>query len=382
MKILIVRTFPSIINLNNYNVQEIGLAKALTRQNHECGIVFYNGNNPDREEKIFVDCEGEKREITVYYLRGYNFLKNGFFPSLGKIVKRYDVIQVHEYDQITSWLYYAWSRKKIVIYHGPYFHSFNKGYNLKCKIFDYTFLMIKKNKNVLSFTKSNAAADFLRQKGFLNVVPVGVGLDLDVFSEETRSVFIEKQDKYFTWIYVGKLEPRRNTLFLIEIMKVLATKYQDMRFVIVGNGESDYKQKCMEKMNPLIDLGRLTYIESASQTELKDLYRNVDAMLFPSLYEIFGMVLMEAIYFEIPIISSVNGGADMLLENSENSFIINDFVIDKWVEAAEKLYLDKELYKKMKKNLNRDKVKKLSWDVIAERMLEAYEQYGLLVSDN
>ena len=242
--------------------------------------------------------------------------------------------------------------------------------------------MIKKNKNVLSFTKSNAAADFLRQKGFLNVVPVGVGLDLDVFSEETRSVFIEKQDKYFTWIYVGKLEPRRNTLFLIEIMKVLAAKYKDMRFVIVGNGEADYKQKCMEKMNPLIDIGCLTYIESASQTELKDLYRNVDAMLFPSLYEIFGMVLMEAIYFGIPIISSVNGGADMLLENSENSFIINDFAIDKWVEAAEKLYLDKELYKKMKKNLNRDKVKKLSWDVIAERMLEAYEQYGLLVSDN
>lgn len=382
MKILIVRTFPSIINLNNYNVQEIGLAKALTRQNHECGIVFYNGNSPDREEKIHVDCEGEQREITIYYLKGYNFLKNGFFPALGKIVKGYDVIQVHEYDQITSWLYYAWSRKKIVIYHGPYFHSFNKGYNLKCKIFDKTFFKIKKNKNVLSFTKSNAAADFLRQKGFSNTVPVGVGLDLDVFSENVSSVFKEKQKKYFTWIYVGKLEPRRNTLFLIEIMKVLAARYQDMRFVIVGNGESDYKQKCMEKMNPLVDSGRLTYIESVSQTELKDIYRSADAMMFPSLYEIFGMVLMEAIYFEIPIISSVNGGADMLLENGENSFIIDDFAIDKWVEAAEKLYLDKDLYQKMKKNLNRDKYKKLSWDVIAERMLEAYEQYGILVSDN
>ena len=85
MKILIVRTFPSVINLNNYNVQEIGLAKALTRQNQECGIVFYNGNNPDREEKIIVDCENGKREITVFYLGAYNFLKNGIFPSLGKI---------------------------------------------------------------------------------------------------------------------------------------------------------------------------------------------------------------------------------------------------------------------------------------------------------
>lgn len=381
MKILIVRTFPSIINLNNYNVQEIGLAKALTLQNNECGIVFYNGNHSNREEKIFVDCEGKQREIIVYYLKGYNFLKNGFFPSLGKIVKGYDVIQVHEYDQITSWLYYAWSKKKVVIYHGPYFHPFNKGYNLKCEIFDHTFLKIKQNKNILCFTKSNAAADFLRQKGFENPVPIGVGLDLDVFSEDTRGNSEEKQDKHFTWIYVGKLEPRRNILFLVEIMIALATKYTEMEFVIVGNGEYDYKQKCMKKMIPLMESGRLKYIESVSQKELSELYRNVDAMLFPSVYEIFGMVLMEAIYFELPIISSENGGADMLLENGENGFIINDFAINKWIEAAEKLYLDKDLYKKMKDNLNKDKYKMLSWDAIAKRMLEAYDQYGLMVSD-
>lgn len=380
MRILIVRTFPNIINSNNYNVQEIGLAKALAHRNHECGIVFYNGNNSDKEEKIVVDCEEGQREITIYYLRSYNFMKNGFFPSLGKIAKKYDIIQVHEYDQITSWLFYAWSHQKVVIYHGPYFHSFNKGYNLKCKIFDNTFLRLKKKPEVLSFTKSNAAADFLRQKGFKRVVPVGVGLDLDVFcdhTEEIKNKKLSKTDKGFIWIYVGKLEPRRNTLFLLEIMQQLSDKYSDMQFIIVGNGEYDYKQKCMEKMMPLIDSGHLTYIEKAAQTELKDLYRCADAMLFPSLYEIFGMVLMEAIYFELPVISSVNGGADTLFVDNENSIIVKDFSIRKWVEAAERLYQDKGLYQKIKDNLSKDKDKKLSWDAVAEKMLDAYSTYGL-----
>ena len=48
MKILIVRSFPDILNLNAYNVQEIGLAKALTRRGQECGIVLYGAGQRQR----------------------------------------------------------------------------------------------------------------------------------------------------------------------------------------------------------------------------------------------------------------------------------------------------------------------------------------------
>ncbi|MGN0155690.1 MAG: hypothetical protein ACI39N_00445, partial [Lachnospiraceae bacterium] len=90
MKILIVRTFPNIIDPSSYNIQEIGLAKALTRKGHECGIVLYYGKNEDTIEKTEVACEDEKREITIYRLHGFSLLKNGFFPSLHKIIKEYD----------------------------------------------------------------------------------------------------------------------------------------------------------------------------------------------------------------------------------------------------------------------------------------------------
>ena len=120
MKILIVRTFPDILNPQNYNIQEIGLAKALTRAGHQCGVVLYNGNCKSVVEKVPVWGNEEEREILIYRLRGFSILKNGFFYSLNKIVNEYDIIQVHEYDQITSWFYYAWSKKNVVIYHGPY----------------------------------------------------------------------------------------------------------------------------------------------------------------------------------------------------------------------------------------------------------------------
>ena len=84
MKLLIIRTFPDILDPEVYNIQEIGLARALTRKGISCGIVLYYGKNKSTFEEIEVDCEEEVRKIKVYRLRGYNLLKNGFFPDWQK----------------------------------------------------------------------------------------------------------------------------------------------------------------------------------------------------------------------------------------------------------------------------------------------------------
>ena len=49
MKILIIRNYPSYMDVekNTYNIQEVGLAKALVRKGNICDIVFWT----DKEEK-------------------------------------------------------------------------------------------------------------------------------------------------------------------------------------------------------------------------------------------------------------------------------------------------------------------------------------------
>lgn len=369
MKILIVRTFPSIMNFKQYNVQEIGLAKALVHKGYECGIVFYNGKKKDEVEYIPVDCDGEIRNITVYKLHAYNILKNGFFPSLRKITKEYDIVQVHEYDQVTSWMYYAWSKKPVVIYHGPYYDEFNKGYNLKCKVFDNTFLRLKHNKNVPCLTKSHAAADFLRAKGFSNVKAVGVGLNADNFSTDVISEAekIEIEEDKFTIIYVGKIEERRNSLFLADIMKGITERYEDIRFVIIGNGEKSYTNTFLKKIEPLIYSEKVRYFSSATQMQLADLYKKSSLMLFPSNYEIFGMVLAEAVYFGLPIVSTLNGGSDMLIKNREQGYIVQTFEVEDWIKAIELYYKQENRNTRAEQNNST-----VLWDHIVEEMIEVY----------
>lgn len=370
MKILIVRTFPSILNFKQYNVQEVGLAKALVRKGHECGIVLYNGKNKDEVEYVPVDCDGEIRNVTVYKLHGYNVLKNGFFPSLRRLTKEYDVIQVHEYDQVSSWLYYAWSKKPIVIYHGPYYDEFNKGYNFKCKIFDNVFLRIKHNKNVLCMTKSELAAEFLRSKGFTNVRAVGVGLDPENFgrmSDTVEEIPIDVNKKNV--IYVGKIEERRNPHFLLQVMKELCKRNEDVNCIIVGDGVPDYVSTFMKDADSMLKSGKLQYYKNASQEQLAHLYQKADLMLFPSRYEIFGMVLLEAVYFGLPVVTTPNGGSDVIEENGERGHVLRGHDLEEWVVCTEQILKRNDGY--------RGHVSKtedaVSWDMIADKFVECYE---------
>lgn len=376
MKVLIVRTFPNILNPKQYNIQEIGLAKALTKQGCQCGIVLYNGKNKDSIDKIPVTWDDNTGDITIYRLHGYNLLKNGIFPSLNQVAKQYDVIQVHEYDQLTSWLYYAWKRKPVIIYHGPFYSPFNKGYNFKCKIFDHIFLKMKSGKNIPCLTKSKSAATFLQQRGFQNVTPVGVGLDIDNMQnkqqEQEQEITVDRNK--FTLLYVGKIEVRRNSLFLIELMKETKKRNLDIQYIIIGDGEKEYVENFLELLQPFLEIKMVYYYPFATQNMVAKLYQKVQALIFPTQYDIYGMVLLEAMYFNLPIISSPNGGTDMLVQNRVNGFVQEDFDVVKWMDIVQNLYHNHDMYQELRKKIETQDKKQLTWDYLAQIFIEKYQE--------
>ena len=377
MKILIVRSFPDILNLNAYNVQEIGLAKALTRRGQECGIVLYGAGQKDRTETYTFSEEGKEYRFAIYWLRGFSFFKNGFMPSVFRLIPQYDVIQVHEYDQILSWMIYSHMKKPTVIYHGPYYHEYAKGYNLKCRVFDTFFLRKKRPEKAVCLTKSEPAADFLRQKGFSHVHAVGVGVDRDPFlpgKEGEIRCLLEPDRTVFRLLYVGKIEPRRNVYFLAELFERLLAAQEHLELVIVGSGEPDYVKPFLERIKKWTQTGKIRYIPKATQKELALVYQNCDLFLFPSNYEIFGMVLLEALYFGLPVVSSTNGGASVLIRGGENGYMLEGFDPAVWEENILRIVRDRELYEKMKKNAHDTVEGHFLWDRLADRFLAGYEE--------
>ena len=369
MKILIIRTFPDILNLNTYNVQEIGLAKALTMKGHVCDVVLYHGKNADKKEPYVFNYEGKEYQFNIYWLKGIGILKNGFMPSLKKIILNYDVLQVHEYDQITSWHLYTKQKKPTIIYHGPYYDAFAKGYNLKCKVFDTFFLPIRNISNVVAVTKSKLATDFLRERGFKQIITAGVGINLENFGKYVE----EQQFKENNILYVGKLEERRNVYFLIDVFRELYKRNSDIRLVLIGNGDKDYKENFLKYIENEVNEGSIIYKEKASQKELISYYREASVFLLPSYYEIFGMVLLEAMYFGVPVVSSINGGSTTLIENKYNGFILKEFDKYQWADCIQNIMLDEKMFNEIRVNARQTIESGYTWEVLADKFLEAYE---------
>lgn len=240
MKILLIRTSSAenTIFKNIYNEQEVGLAKELTKLGYECGIVYFakKGNASIQE----IDVDGKK--IKIYNIEGKEFCKSAIYnKEIYELCDKYDKIQIYECDKIMTWLINSRYPEKTIIYHGPYESKFTWKHNIYTKLF-YTIFKNKKNYlNAHILTKSYLAEDYLRKQGFRNITTVGVGLDTEKFQEEKilEDVnILEKinpEDKNL--LYLGKIEPRRNIKFLIDILADLTFKDKKVKLILIGNGE-------------------------------------------------------------------------------------------------------------------------------------------------
>lgn len=377
MKILIVRNSPDKVNFTNvtYNRQETGLARAFNCKGHQCDLVYFGG---DKENIIELEYAPGKT-YKVYMLKGRSFLKNAIYDDFDSIIKNYDIIQSGGYDQIESWLLSKKYSKKMTIYNGTYYSSFNKNYNIKVRIIDALFIPRYKKNNVFFVTKNELSADFLRKKGLNNVTTIGVGLDLNLLSvkEDYESEFSLELDKYSDYgllLYVGKLEPRRNVPFLISTFSEVKKINPKTKLVIVGRGKEEYIESIFNFAREKGVYNDILWCEGLEQKYLKRIYKSCDVFLLPTLYEIFGMVLLEAMYFELPIVTSLNGGSDILIKNRGTGYIIDEFSERCWAEKIIEI-LDNPIHSREVGTRARQYIEEnFTWDTLADKFLNVYKK--------
>lgn len=374
MNILIVRSFANIVNLKTYNLQEIGMAKGLIKLGNKCDVVYYNGKNEDRLQTISYG----NISFNIYWLKGYSIFRDGIMPSLKNIVSKYDRIIFDSYNALMS----LWAIKKIptkcILYQGPYPSQYTKKYVLKTKIIDKIFYSKIDKSKVRLMAKSALAEEFLKRKGFSNISVVGVGLNTDSLDDTEKNdskalrLKLSSLDKNIKIIlYIGKIEERRNITFLIDVFRRLVQISQDYRLLLIGNGEKEYTEKCWSMLENYDLKEKVMYINSVEQSCLKYVYQVSDAFIFPSEYEIFGMVLLEAMYFGLPVFTTYNGGSSTLIDTNNNGFILQESNATEWADKIESVLNNREKYKSVSKAAHETIVKHYTWEERAKEIEKA-----------
>ena len=173
---------------------------------------------------------------------------------------------------------------------------------------------------------------------------------------------LQIKDKYI--LYLGTLEPRKNVGVLIEAYKKL-TNFKTYKLTIAGDRgwKSD---KIMRLIKNTAGVEYVGYVDAAKKAEL---YQNASLFVFPSLYEGFGLPVLEAMSAGAPVITSNRSSLPEV--GGDAVYYVNPNNISELAEAMKTVLGDEKLRQAMiQKGL--EQAKKFDWDKSAQMLLSLF----------
>lgn len=168
--------------------------------------------------------------------------------------------------------------------------------------------------------------------------------------------------------FIGRITPEKGVQVLLRALPILRQTYPNVRLLVAG--------KNSEQLQPLVDelrIGALVELLGFIDNETRNcLYRSADAAIFPSLYEPFGIVALEAMAAGCNVIVSDVGGLSEVVDHQRTgqTVLVDDPQSIVW--AVEQLFSDPVLAQKMREEALREALDIYNWRTIASSTLETY----------
>jgi glycosyltransferase involved in cell wall biosynthesis len=139
----------------------------------------------------------------------------------------------------------------------------------------------------------------------ITVTYLGHEIDIQNFSE-TKKIGI--QEKYFLW--VGMITKRKNLEILYNGLEKFKKKHQGYKLIIAGKFSNATIESSHKKMIHQLKMDEdVIFTGYIPDSELHSLYKEAAAFIFPSIYEGFGIPIIEAMALGTPVITTIDGGA-------------------------------------------------------------------------
>jgi len=205
------------------------------------------------------------------------------------------------------------------------------------------------------------------------IVVIPNGVNKAFHPVEDKEKIDEVKKRYSTGerflLFVGNLKPHKNIERLLRAIKLIRNR--NLRLVIVGGGKITPPLKEIITQGDL--LARVSFLPYLDEETLNLLYNASEALVFPSLYEGFGLPPLEAMACGTPVIASLVSSIPEILGNA--AWYVEPRNIESIAQGIEKVVSDSKLKEHLKK-LGRERASLYTWENTARRTLELYHQLG------
>jgi len=362
------------------------LSKRLIKDGHEVTVVTY------RDNADVPEYENDKG-VNVYRVDNYMIHPNNFidwimqlnFNMLSKateIINKeggFDVIHAHD------WLvtYAAKSLKNA--YDIPIvatIHATEAGRN--SGIHDETQRYINDTEWLLTYeaTEVIVNSNYMKneiQRLFglpfdkINVIPNGI--NLSNFTGIERDYDFRRQyamDNEKIILYVGRLVYEKGVQHLIAAMPKILSNYHDAKLIIAGRGGMMDELRAEASNLGLND--KIYFTGYLNSKQVQKMYKCADVAVFPSTYEPFGIVALEAMLAGVPTVVSDVGGLDEIVTHGVDGMKSYAGNANSIADSVTALLYDHQLATNVSKKAKQKVKEQFNWEKIAQDTHFTYEK--------
>ncbi|WP_373529672.1 glycosyltransferase family 4 protein [Nostoc sp.] len=218
---------------------------------------------------------------------------------------------------------------------------------------------IERKEQELQLADHIFVASSITQKSLLNV-----GVELEKISVIPYGAPIDyfhpqpKTDKLFRALFVGCVAPRKGVHYLLQAWKEL--QLADAELLLVGS--NSFPEGWLERYKDIFH-----YVPSVPHASLNQYYSAGNVLVFPSLVEGFGLVLLEAMACGIPVITTPNTAGPDILTDGVEGFVVPIRNVEALKEKLEWCYCHPQELAEMGRAA-RLKAEQLTWGLYRQRL--------------
>lgn len=330
---------------------------------HKFILIFTYWRADEKKEKVIKTFRGDNVEIRQTKIPGSlkETLWRGKSRLYNQLYRGADVVLAPSFLEFKRGL----SLPQITVIHDMTTFLFpeQRGEEISKRLSDQTLLALKESAKVIAISKST-------RKDITKLTPTSSdktaviypGLTLfPAMSSELSKTYNLKPKNYI--LFVGTIEPRKNLKNLVAAFELLPEKLQS-KYPLVVAGQKGWNALGVEKDK------RIQYLGRVSDEKLAKLYSAAAVFVYPSLYEGFGLPVLEAMAAGTPVVTSNRSslpeaaGIAAVLINPDNPKSI--------AEGLESVLMGKISRAQMVK-AGREQAKKFSWEKSATEILKVLE---------
>ncbi|MFB2773247.1 glycosyltransferase family 4 protein [Pelatocladus sp. BLCC-F211] len=200
-----------------------------------------------------------------------------------------------------------------------------------------------------SFTRKSLL-DVGVQPEKISVIPYGS--PIQYFQPQTKT------DQVFRTLFVGRVAPGKGIHYLLKAWQELQLSEAELLLV----GINEFPKNWLSQYRDIF-----RYVPSVPHASLNEYYSSANVLVFPSLLEGFGLVLLEAMACGIPIITTTNTAGPDIITDGVEGFIIQIRDVEALKEKLEWCYCHPQELAEMGRAARR-KAEQLTWDLYRKKL--------------